>query len=298
MLKTIEQTMQPVGDSLKDVGNSARDLLKDPTVLAMLLGGTGAGIAGGYLSSRAKGTEGEDKSKRRKRILGNALLAAGAGAGAAGLGTSAYRSLKTALPANDVDPATSILTPLMRAGAVGGTGAFLHNRGAAAESPAQTAILRQLQRQLSDVDNIQGKGTGERELYKNIVEQIKGAIKDGGPADRRDAFFDLHERATRGELNNLPGAFVDKHNVTRAGGLQSYDPGEAKYWLNADKFKGLKTNPSEMFQGTAPGRFASRLLGGLGKSPAGVGLSAGALTAAAFAPELLSLIAKGVTGHE
>lgn len=298
MLKKIEQTMQPVGESLQDAGNSAGDLLKDPTVLSMLLGGAGAGIAGGYLSSRAKGADGEDKSKRRKRILSNALMAGAAGAGVAGLGSAAYRSLNTALPKDDVDPATSILTPLMRLGAVGGTGAFLHNRGARAENPAQVSALRQLQRQLTNVDNVQGKGPEERKLYGNIVEQIKGSLKDGGPSDRTDAFFDLHERATRGELNQIPGAFSDPHVVSRAGGLQSYDPGDAKYWANSDAWKGLKTKPGELFQGTAPGRFARRVFGGLGRGPAATGLSAAALGAAALSPEILSLIAQGVTGHE
>ncbi len=298
MLKKIEQTMQPVGESLQDAGNSAKDLLKDPTVLSMLLGGAGAGIAGGYLSSRAKGTDGEDKSKRRKRILSNALMTGAAGAGVAGLGSTAYRSLSTALPKDDVDPATSILTPLMRLGAVGGTGAFLHNRGARAENPAQVSALRQLQRQLTNTDNVQGKGPSDNKLYSNIIEQIKGSLKDGGPADRTDAFFDLHERATRGELNQIPGVFSDPHVVGRAGGLQSYDPADAKYWANADAWKGLKTKPGELFQGTAPGRFARRIAGGLGKGPAAAGLSAAALGAAALSPEILSLIAQGVTGHE
>lgn len=297
MFKKIEQTMQPVGESLQNAGSGLGEILKDPTVLSMLIGGAGAGIAGGYLSSRVKGNEGEDKSKRRKRILANALLAGAAGAGASGLGATAYRSLKTALPSEDVDPATSILTPLMRLGATGGVGAYLHNRGMQAESPAQTTALRQLLKQMTNSDNIQG-GISDRSLYSNIAEQIKGAIKDGGPADRRDAFFDLHERATRGELNHLTDAFPDKHIVERAGGIGSYDPGEAKFWFNREAYKGLQTNPKELFRGTATGRFGKRLFGGLGRTPAGVGLSAGALGLAALSPEILGLIAKGVTGHE
>lgn len=287
MFKKIEDTMQPVGDSLQNAGASAAEFLKDPTVLSMLLGGAGTGIAGGYLSSRSKGPEGEDKSKRRKRILGNALLAAGAGAGIAGLGHTAYSNLKTALPKDDVDPATSILEPLLRVGAVGGTGAYLHNRGAGLENNAQGTILRALKRKLESVSGADG-----------LKDQLNTALDERSPAATKDTFFDLHERHTRGDLKNIPGLFDDKHTVSRAGGLNSYEPADANFWANKDAWKGKDTNIEDLFKGTAPGRFTRRLLGGLGGGKIGAGVSAAALGAAAFTPEILSLIARGITGHE
>ena len=52
----------------------------------MLLAGGGAGLAGGYLTSQQPEDEAESNSSRRMRIIRNALLSAGAGAGAVGLG--------------------------------------------------------------------------------------------------------------------------------------------------------------------------------------------------------------------
>lgn len=283
MLKKIEETMQPVGDS-------AKELFTDPTVLSMLLGGVGSGLAGGYLSSRAGGYEGEDKKKRRKRILMNALLAGGAGAAAGGLASTAYKSLNTALPEDDVDPTSAMLTPLMRGGAVGGLGAFLHNRGAQAELRPQRGIL-------SDVVSEASRHSGSP-AYDDLAKRVTDAL-DAGGSYVRDQFDTLHSDALSGGLSRVKGVekavLGDKERLLRAGGLNTYDMGDPKYWYNKDAWKGVNTNFGDMFSGTAPGRFAKRIFGHspIGRVGAGLGL-----TAAALSPEILGYLARGVTGHE
>ena len=110
-------------DILKSKASEAGDYLQaNPTLAAMLLAGGGAGLLGGYLTSRQPEEEGESKASRRLRILRNALLAGGAGAGAVGLGAAGFKRLSEAVPEGSKNPVEEKLTsPAARGiGALGG----------------------------------------------------------------------------------------------------------------------------------------------------------------------------------
>lgn len=109
-------------DVLKDKASQAGDYLQaNPTIAAMLMAGGGAGLLSGYLTSQQEEEESESKMQRRGRILRNALLAAGAGAGVVGLGAAGYNRLAEATPAGSVNPVQEKLTsPYARA--AGGIG--------------------------------------------------------------------------------------------------------------------------------------------------------------------------------
>lgn len=104
--------MQGITDTIKDLSSAASDKLGEagdylkanPTIAAMLAAGGGAGLLGGYLTSREPEDEDESKTSRRLRILRNALLSAGAGAGAVGLGAYGLDRLTNAIPAGAPNP--------------------------------------------------------------------------------------------------------------------------------------------------------------------------------------------------
>ena len=137
--------MQGLQDKLGEGLTVAKDKLGDiqkylesnPRLAAMLLAGGGAGLAGGALTAMTPEREDESKGSRRMRILRNALLAGGAGAGTVGLASSGYNKLNTALPASSVHPAEELLTsPTVRAlgGAGGAAAGYLAGQGADAEA--------------------------------------------------------------------------------------------------------------------------------------------------------------------
>lgn len=291
MLKKIEQTMLPMKDS-------AADLLKDPTVLAMLAGGIGTGIAGGALASKVRGREGETKKERRRRILLNALGAAGAGAGVAGLGAAAYRNLRTALPESDVDPATSILVPALRAGGVGAVGTMLHRKGKASESGAQRSALAVLYDKVNNKDWLNGLDQANKGRFSGLKAQLEHVLSNGTPAERADAFNELHKAYRANELSGIPGgAFDDEALARRAGGLASYEVGDPRFWVDKEAWRGWRTKPSELFAGTAPGRLFRRMSGGFGRNPLGYALAGTSLVGAALTPEIVSGAAKAITGY-
>jgi hypothetical protein len=104
--------MQGITDTIKDLSSTAADKLGEagdylkanPTLAAMLAAGGGAGLLGGYLTAREPEDEQESKTSRRLRILRNALLAAGAGAGTVGLGSYGLDKLMTAVPEGAPNP--------------------------------------------------------------------------------------------------------------------------------------------------------------------------------------------------
>ncbi len=123
--------MQDAVNSLKQAPGQALDYLKaNPTIAAMLLAGGGAGLAGGYLTSQQPEDEAESNSSRRMRIIRNALLSAGAGAGAVGLGAIGYKRLSEAVPAGTMSPAEEKLkNPLVRAVGSGVNGLLFAPKG-------------------------------------------------------------------------------------------------------------------------------------------------------------------------
>lgn len=98
--------MQGITDTIKDLSSTAADKLgqagdylkANPAIAAMLAAGSGAGLLGGYLTAQEPEDENESKTSRRLRILRNALLSAGAGAGVVGLGNYGLNRLSNAIP--------------------------------------------------------------------------------------------------------------------------------------------------------------------------------------------------------
>lgn len=134
--------MQAVTNKFKEVG----DYLKaNPSIATMLLAGGGAGLAGGMLTGNSPERAGESSKDRRLRILRNALLTAGAGAGAAGLGMYGYDKFKNAIPEGMPHPAQEALTstPARTLGAAGGAALMqrLGNKGDIADEFAAAAKI-------------------------------------------------------------------------------------------------------------------------------------------------------------
>lgn len=175
-------TIGNMADSAKDgigaVGDRLGDV--DPKMLTTLLAsGAGAGLLGGYLTSQGRERRGESRGARRRRILRNALLAAGAGAGTVGLGMYGARQLGTALPEDDKDPTSSFFSsPGMRLG-YGGAG-FLAADGVAAGKGPQGGRAKSLLARL----NVPGYDKGMSNLEaRNLLRSFEGA-KDIGNLNR------------------------------------------------------------------------------------------------------------------
>lgn len=264
----MDSVTKNVGVPLAGAAESAKNYLSEnPTALGMLLGGAGSGLVGGYLSSRVPGAHGEDKSQRRMRILRNAIMAAGAGAGATGLAMKGFENLNTALPADDVDPTTSFVTgAIPRTLAAGGVAAGLVNRGVAAEDAPRSNILESLMHRLKNKN-------------PNMAHTIGRAVNETGSrgvAMRDDIYHDVMARIQNGNLKNIGNVKGILSRLEEAGGLTNYDTGTSQHWV--DQLKRLK---NRMF-GHKMGPKAIVAGGGLG--------------AAVMAPEIIGGMWDGITG--
>lgn len=149
-LNVAKEKASDIGASLSGMAANASDYLQaNPTLAAMLLAGGGAGLLGGYLTSRQPEEEGESKASRRMRILRNALLAGGAGVGAIGLGAEGLRRFNTAIPAGSKTPIEEKVTslPVRGAGAVGAGLLGLSRGGKLDETINASDALRYLAKQ-------------------------------------------------------------------------------------------------------------------------------------------------------
>lgn len=247
----------------------AKDYLsKNPTVLGMLIGGAGSGLVGGYLSSRIPQGAKETKGGRRLRILRNALLAAGAGAGATGLAMTGASQLNTALPKDDVDPATSFLTGgVPRTLATGAVGAGLLHHGMSAEDEPRRGILAAM------VDKLKKKDPTNAAKIQDSLN----VFNPKGEALREMMYHDLLSNAQSGGLKGINHKPL-LSGMAEAGGLSNYDATTAEHWLSQ-----LGRLKNRVF-GTKFGPKAIAAGGGLG--------------AAMFAPELLGSLFKKFTGSE
>ena len=255
-------TPMPGGDTL----NSIKDYLSNnPTATGMLLGGTGAGLVGGYLSSRVPGHHGEDKAGRRMRILRNALLAAGVGAGATGLAMSGAKQLNTALPVDDVDPTTHFLEgPIPRTLAVGGVGAKLLHDGIADEHAPRYNVLSQAASKLKKSDPAR-------------AESIVKALHEHDPRFEKIRDNQYHDLLKDFQQGHVPGNVSGiATNRAAAGGLSNYDPATAEHWMSQLE------------------RLKNRVFGHK-MGPKAIGAGAG-LGAAVMAPELIKGLWNSVTG--
>ncbi len=89
MLDRAQEWASPHWESAQEHLTGARsklqELMQDPNWSLPLLAAGGAGLAGGVLSSRTPRRYGETRAQRRWRMLRDAVLSAGAGAGAVAL---------------------------------------------------------------------------------------------------------------------------------------------------------------------------------------------------------------------
>jgi len=120
----------------------------DPKILPYLLAGGGSALAGGLMTSMGGRRDGESRSKRRWRILRNALLMGGAGAGAYGLINKGIKDTITEpMPGDDQPPTAKAVHDFAtgtggKVTAAGGAGLGLWGLGAAEEKGNADAILR------------------------------------------------------------------------------------------------------------------------------------------------------------
>lgn len=179
---------KPASQILDQIGEYAKN---NQGVLTGALATAGAGgLLGGYMSSRGRRRAGETRGQRRMRILRDALLTAGVGGAAAGLGGAAYKQLANALPSNDKDPVTNLFTsPFGRTGmgaAAGGGAWWLSKRykqeplakqilDRASQSKINTPEGGELAKQLRKIRPGQYKATLETMLnnagFRGLVDQ-------------------------------------------------------------------------------------------------------------------------------
>ena len=126
----------------------------DPKILPSLLAGGAGALAGGTLTAMSPEREGESRGHRRMRILRNALLLGGAGAGGAALLQGGLHNTLTPLPASDVDPTKKFIhdSVYSKAGigaqlGLGATGLGLLS--AAEEKAKATSLLSSLTNRLN-----------------------------------------------------------------------------------------------------------------------------------------------------
>jgi hypothetical protein len=178
-------------DVVKDKASQAGDYLQaNPTVAAMLMAGGGAGLLGGYLTSQQEEEESESKMQRRGRILRNALLAAGAGAGVVGLGAAGYNRLAEATPADSVNPVQEKLTSPFARGLGGiGLGGLGFARGMGLDDSATANEARSF---LNPADQLKAKGSTADEIItlakgKGFSPSPSGFVN---PSINRSRFLD------------------------------------------------------------------------------------------------------------
>lgn len=293
-MQAIQEYAGKAGDSLKNMGASAGEALSglkdslanNPSALAMLLGGGGSALAGGWLSSLSKSKDEEDPSERRKRILRNALLAGAAGAGAAGLGTAGWKNLSEAVPADEPSEIGSLTTGLGARGlAAGAAGGALYAKGLKNE----TQSIRNLVSGAVGRLNSNTSSTAE----KDIARRLEGASKAVGESkfslgsNLRDEFDYLRKNKAKAF-----GGLFDSSDVARVTGedaqgvLKNFkDPAIGKRLGKALKMSPKQTVPIKKHLG--------RLIG---RTPGSQVARGGLLGAALLYPEIAKTIGGFVEG--
>jgi hypothetical protein len=128
----------------------------DPKLIPALLAGGAGALAGGTLTAMSPERQGESRMKRRWRILRNALLLGGAGAGGTALLQKGIQNAVTEpLPANDVSPMQQKLHDLTSGGSgaavtAGGTAMGLLRKIRGEERNAGAALYTDLAHPASD----------------------------------------------------------------------------------------------------------------------------------------------------
>lgn len=151
----------------------------DPKLLPMLLAGGAGALTGGALTAMSPERQGESRSKRRWRVLRNALLLGGAGAGGTALLQKGWKdAVSEPLPAADTNPTRKAIHDIsggpigLGAGAVGG------------------GLL-----------NARLVGQEEREAGNSLLKDVKGIEVPKPKVALREELAKLHK--------NMPGTSMD-----------------------------------------------------------------------------------------
>jgi len=252
--------------------------LANSKYLPEMLAGGGAGILGGALPADTPQRPGESAGGRRWRILRNALLSGGAGAGAVALARTGQEQLTTALPAGDKDPVVSRLTSPTARGvdaAAGGLAANWSNILGRAQNKAQGVLAKNLGEL-----KILPKGSKLTAPMLNDSQHgpaIRGAMERYFQANGHD--LDAARKATQTELlasglpSHLDATTSDLANWARPRG-----------WLGRqishfdEKMSGPAGNSARALMYRLFGKSVPRLAGGgmapILKNVAGVGIGA------------------------
>lgn len=273
-----DKALAGAGDAL---GNVKNYLSNNPSAAAMLLGGGASSLMGGWLASRNKGDDEETQGERRKRILMNALLAGGLGAGAVGAGIGAYNKFNNAIPQGEssTGPVADAATGLLGRGtAAGVVGAGLYRAGLKRDTQA-------------------AKNLAEKFVNSEYARTNKGNHAVQGMVSR------IKELDNPTQTKYMHGSSIRSTMRDMAYGLGASSPEEQRHLRQAIASTGIHSNPAKYVNEAAGltrggilknlpkgqyGRLAKkhlgRLLGGAGPTQAGAGAL---LTAALFYPEIL-----------
>lgn len=279
-MQTIKDYAGKAGEGLADLGEN---LSNNPGALNALLAGGGSALLGGWLSSRNKGKDDEDPGERRKRILLNALLAGGAGAGAGYLATQGYKSLAEASPAGtSSELEKAVAGPVPRGLAAGATGAGLYAGGLKKDTQA----LQRLVGAAFDEKNI---GKNPNKLTSSIGNKLEtassqsgGRFNLGGPL--RDAVRDIMQDPRK--LRTLEGAIGKSEGATSNIGAHGAKELQKTLGYKGTGLLSRVKNPEAV-------KHLGRVIG---RDPRSQALRGTALGAALLYPEIAQGVGGAITG--
>ena len=204
----------------------------DPKILPSLLAGGAGALAGGTLTAMSPEREGESRGSRRWRILRNALLLGGAGAGGTALLQKGVHNTMTTLPAADVDPLKKQVHDFIGSKEGVGTGALLGAVGlgktvAGEESRKANSIYAELlrKRDAQSRPHIVNQKTDALSAIKNWVSD--NAVANAQAIKDKDLKLIRETTLNPTELANLNDLGVHMKFNQRFGNLRNRSTGAA-----------------------------------------------------------------------
>ena len=195
-MQKITDTITQGAGAIQNKGQEAIQYLQsNPRIAAMLLAGGGAGLAGGMLTASSPNRATESKGSRRLRILRNALMAGGAGAGVVGLASSGGKRMLEAVPAQTEDPVAEMLTGGVPRG-IAGTAGVLTGAGLGGR------------RDMSLSDNsARAHLFGKRKFNEDELKAMAAEMKGGkGPAANMKKYDAVAMKGFENEMLHDPAA--------------------------------------------------------------------------------------------
>lgn len=210
-MQKITDTITQGAGMVKDKGQEAINYLQsNPRIAAMLLAGGGAGLAGGMLTASSPNRATESKGSRRLRILRNALMAGGAGAGVVGLASAGGKRMLEAVPAQTEDPVSEMLTGGVSRG-IAGTAGVLAGAGLGGR------------RDMNLSDNAaKAELAGKRKFSEPQLKGLAAELKGGkGPGANMKKYDEVAMQGFRDEMLHNPDD------------IKGFKPGEATAFAKA-----------------------------------------------------------------